>query len=82
MSAIVRGLDEAARVTLHHHRITQASWRRLHFGAEATTWLGDRCGCPDDRCIDYHHDEHEDCLCLLALIVDHNPQDLREGSGA
>ncbi len=82
MSAIVRGLDEAARVTLHHHRITQASWRRLHFGAEATTWPGDRCGCPDDRCIGYHHDAGEDCPCLLALILDRALRDLCEGSGA
>lgn len=32
-------------------------------------WGGDRCGCPDDRCRDgYHHDPHEDCGCLAALL--------------
>lgn len=27
---------------------------------------GDRCGCPDDRCIGYHHYEDADCWCLLS----------------
>lgn len=31
-------------------------------------WAGDSCGCPDDRCIDYHHDEHEECGCLPACL--------------
>ena len=33
-----------------------------------TEWRGDECGCTDDRCIGYHHDEHEECGCLPALI--------------
>lgn len=36
-------------------------------------WHGDACGCPDDRCIGYHHDEHEDCRCfpvVLAQVLD------------
>lgn len=28
----------------------------------------DACGCTDNRCIGYHHDEHEECGCLPALI--------------
>jgi hypothetical protein len=27
-------------------------------------WHGDRCGCPDDRCIGFHHDNEDDCGCL------------------
>ena len=33
-----------------------------------TKWRGDSCGCTDDRCIGYHHDEHEECGCLPALL--------------
>lgn len=32
-------------------------------------WHGDICGCPDDRCIGYHHDEHEQCGCLEVLLT-------------
>lgn len=28
---------------------------------------GDACGCPDDRCIGYHHDVGEPCRCVEAL---------------
>ncbi len=33
-------------------------------------WVGDRCGCPDDRCIGHHHDEHDECGCLRSLVDD------------
>lgn len=33
-------------------------------------WLGDSCGCPDDRCIGYHHDENEECSCLDVTIAE------------
>jgi len=33
-----------------------------------TEWRGDECGCTDDRCIGHHHEEHEECGCLPALI--------------
>lgn len=33
-----------------------------------TEWRGDECGCTDDRCIGYHHDEGEQCGCLPVLI--------------
>jgi hypothetical protein len=35
-----------------------------------TEWRGDECGCTDDRCVGYHHDEHEECPCLPALLED------------
>lgn len=28
---------------------------------------GDRCGCPDDRCIGFHHAAGEPCPCVAAL---------------
>lgn len=31
-------------------------------------WHGDVCGCPDDRCVEYHHDAHEACGCLAHHI--------------
>lgn len=33
-------------------------------------WGGDRCGCPDDRCIGHHHDKDEACGCLASLLRD------------
>ncbi|MDQ6524343.1 hypothetical protein RB608_12060 [Nocardioides sp. LHD-245] len=42
--------------------LTIVGYIRYHSGSD--TWRGDRCGCPDDRCIGYHHDEHEECGCL------------------
>jgi hypothetical protein len=55
-----------AREQLQDAGITQAAWAREHFADG--TWHGDRCGCPDDRCIGHHHDVDEDCGCLPALI--------------
>lgn len=35
------------------------------------TWTGDTCGCPDDRCIGYHHDaDVDECPCVLSLAAD------------
>lgn len=34
----------------------------------AGVWGGDRCGCTDDRCIGYHHDEDDECQCLPVLL--------------
>lgn len=31
-------------------------------------WEGDACGCVDDRCIGYHHDNERDCGCIEVLI--------------
>lgn len=33
------------------------------------TWRGDKCGCTDDRCIGFHHDDREDCDCLPILLA-------------
>ncbi len=37
------------------------------FGSEGK-WLGDSCGCPDDRCIGHHHDEGQTCACLPVVL--------------
>ena len=60
-------LNTDAKGTLRLAGITQAAWARAHGYADGR-WHGDACGCPDDRCIGYHHDEGEECGCLQALI--------------
>ena len=64
-------LNAEARDTLRTAGVSQAAWTRHHFGDDAKTWRGDACGCPDDRCIGYHHDEQDDCGCLTALLGDY-----------
>jgi hypothetical protein len=31
-------------------------------------WYGDACGCSDDRCAGFHHDEASDCGCFPNLL--------------
>jgi hypothetical protein len=31
-------------------------------------WWGDRCGCPDDRCIGFHHLGEDDCGCFPVVL--------------
>lgn len=59
-------LNDAARETLHAAGLTSKRWAQLHGSDDG--WHGDRCGCPDDRCIGYHHDETEKCPCLAVLV--------------
>lgn len=59
-------LDFDAREQLDVAGITQTAWAREHFADGI--WHGDKCGCPDDRCIGYHHDAEDHCGCLPALI--------------
>src|SRR5205823_795368 len=44
-------------------RTTIAGYIRYN-GYSNGKWGGDRCGCPDDRCIGYHHQDETDCGCL------------------
>lgn len=60
-------LNAAAREQLRDAGVPLAAWARRHF--LEGTWHGDACGCPDDRCIGYHHDLDEECGCLLALLL-------------
>jgi hypothetical protein len=60
-------LNADAKATLKAAGISQADWAREHFGT--TTWRGDACGCPDDRCTEgFHHEAGEGCGCLLYRI--------------
>ncbi|GAB3867460.1 hypothetical protein GCM10028801_41530 [Nocardioides maradonensis] len=47
-------------------KVTIAGYIRRYFGDGP--WRGDKCGCVDDRCIGFHHDEHEECHCLTAWL--------------
>lgn len=59
-------LNAEAKAALRWADISQAAWAREHF--DSNGWGGDACGCPDDRCIGYHHDERDECGCLTVLI--------------
>jgi hypothetical protein len=67
-------LSPAARETIKHlpywmphaDGVTIAGYVRYWYPDGA--WRGDVCGCPDDRCIGYHHDEDEDCGCLPVTL--------------
>lgn len=60
-------LNADARQTLKYAGISLAAWARFN-GQPDGKWYGDACGCNDDRCIGYHHDEDEECGCLPALL--------------
>lgn len=49
--------------------VTIAGYVRYWF--EDGVWRGDSCGCPDDRCIGYHHDRPEDCHCLESTLSEY-----------
>lgn len=59
-------MSKAARADIKDSGLTIAAYVRHHMGGD--TWHGDRCGCPDDRCIGHHHDGLDDCGCLPVLI--------------
>jgi hypothetical protein len=62
-------LNSAAKSALRDAGVTQAAWARAH-GFSDGRWHGDACGCPDDRCIGFHHGAAEECRCLPALLAD------------
>jgi hypothetical protein len=59
-------LTATARETIRDRGVTIAGYVR-HWSPDGV-WRGDVCGCPDDRCIGYHHDDGEDCGCLPVLL--------------
>jgi hypothetical protein len=62
-------LSASARETIKWFRpgeVTIAGYTRHRFADGV--WHGDACGCLDDRCIGYHHDEGEECGCLPAWL--------------
>ena len=53
---------------LRDRGISRIEWIDHH--GTAGQWTGDRCGCPDDRCIGRHHDADAPCGCVEALADD------------
>lgn len=49
-----RRLTAEGRATLRVYGVTAAAWLRLYPAC-------DDCGCPDDRCIGYHHVDGGPC---------------------
>lgn len=62
-------LNAAARDRLRWADLTAPGWARW-CGFDDGLWYGDRCGCPDDRCMNgYHHEPSDPCGCLDALLA-------------
>jgi len=69
--AMARGvLSREALDVLRRQGVTRAEWI-AYGGWSDGAWHGDRCGCTDDRCAGFHHDEDEPCGCLPVLIDMH-----------
>jgi hypothetical protein len=65
-------LSTHARHRIHEAGLTIPQYTR-HATGDPTykgRWGGDSCGCPDDRCIDYHHGRYESCGCLESLLAE------------
>jgi hypothetical protein len=62
-----RALTGEARSRIRDSGLSIAAYVRYHSGGDLE-WYGDECGCSDDRCIGYHHDDNDDCGCLPVLI--------------
>ncbi len=61
-------LNEDAKAALRDAGVSQAAWARANYYDDGG-WCGDACGCPDDRCIGFHHFEGEECGCLQVLLA-------------
>lgn len=59
-------LGDAALERLRFAGFTPEQWAVAQFGSPQ--WLGDSCGCPDDRCDGYHHGAGDECSCLSVLL--------------
>ena len=55
--------------TLKDAGVTRREYVEHWFGPGGP-WGGDVCGCPDDRCIGYHHDDTDDCQCLPVCLAE------------
>src|SRR5258708_7225671 len=70
LRAVMSALNGDAKAALRDAGVSQAAWARANFSPDGG-WLGDACGCPDDRCIGYHHYANEACGCLPALLAEY-----------
>jgi hypothetical protein len=59
LPSVVAALGEAG--------LTVQEYARQHDYADGE-WFGDRCGCPDDRCIGFHHFGQDDCGCFPVVL--------------
>lgn len=81
-------LNMEARETIKSSGISIAAYVRDQMpssGQDGRTWRGDSCGCTDDRCIGYHHDERDECQCLPVLLrdtVERLADPVSDGSGS
>lgn len=60
-------LNATARDAIRQSGLSIADFVRA-WSPFTETWTGDKCGCSDDRCIGFHHDEREECMCLAYSI--------------
>lgn len=60
-------LNASAKSALRDAGVSQAGWARAN-RSSGGRWHGDACGCPDGRCIGFHHYGEEECGCLLTLL--------------
>jgi hypothetical protein len=74
VSALLPQVREA--IKWDHRNLTIAGYTRHYF--PDGKWLGDRCGCFDDRCIGYHHNDESDCTCF-AVCLDEYANSLPQG---
>lgn len=63
----LQGLSFDAYCVFAGSNINPRYGARILWG-ETKSWRGDTCGCTDDRCIGYHHDENQDCLCVERVL--------------
>lgn len=65
---MTRRLHPIAKLMIHESGLTLIAYVRYTF--PDGVWGGDACGCTDDRCIGYHHDEADECGCLPVLLAE------------
>lgn len=64
-------LNETARTVIADAGVTVTAYMRAQ-GYMDGVWGGDACGCPDDRCIGFHHGSEGECGCLRVLLDEMN----------
>jgi hypothetical protein len=61
-------LNASALATLRDAGVSESVWARANYCVNGK-WVGDVCGCPDDRCANgFHHYGVDDCGCLETML--------------